>query len=84
MEDDTAVMAEEDSESEAGIMEDQSGLYSVSILDRRQLIDLQMQKYSYGNTYITQEEQKQAIIEDEEEGEEKEVEIEFRKRKVWL
>ena len=35
MEDDTAVMAEEDSEGEAGIMEDQSGLYSVSILDRR-------------------------------------------------
>ena len=30
MEEDAAVMAEEDSESEAGIMEDQSDLYSVS------------------------------------------------------
>ena len=35
MEDDAAVMAEEDSESEAGIMEDQVGLYSVSIFDGR-------------------------------------------------
>ena len=35
MEDNAAVMAEEDSESEAGIMENQSGLYSVRILDGR-------------------------------------------------
>ena len=35
MEEDAAVMAEEDSESEAGIMEGQSDLYSVSILHGR-------------------------------------------------